>query len=378
MSAVYSATAYDSRFAGWSRQLLVLFVAFLIGVIVYGVLVTSIGRGADTVAAPVTQTKPAAHEPANDDLRLYANIAKRVRQGESYYAAAVVEHRFNNYPLQPFYSVRLPTLAFVTANLDADAMRLLALVLAAITCLAWWQRLDGAITDPGRRFLAATVLFAGAAPLLEPSMLNLHETWAGMLIALALAIYRDDRAWPAILAGTLAVLLRETALPFLVLMAAFAFFERRWSQVTAWIAAMALLAFAMIAHAHALTPHVNDGALASPGWLGSQGYASYLHYVHGTTGLSLLPMSVAAILVPLSLVGWMSWNSRIGLRMTFLQLGYAVAFMIVGRPNTFYWGFLIAPTVLMGAMFLPGAAPAIRYAYMSRWQLPKQAARETV
>jgi hypothetical protein len=36
-------------------------------------------------------------------------------------------------------------------------------------------------------------------------------------------------------------------------------------------------------------------------------------------------------------------------------LGYMLAFAITGRPNNFYWGYLVSPLLMMGLIFVgPG------------------------
>jgi hypothetical protein len=38
-----------------------------------------------------------------------------------------------------------------------------------------------------------------------------------------------------------------------------------------------------------------------------------------------------------------------------MYAGYGVAFMLFGRANNFYWGFIVTPAFLVGLAFLPRA-----------------------
>jgi hypothetical protein len=45
----------------------------------------------------------------------------------------------------------------------------------------------------------------------------------------------------------------------------------------------------------------------------------------------------------------------VGLFALLLMLGYMLAFAITGRPNNFYWGYLVSPLLMMGYIFVgPG------------------------
>ena len=38
---------------------------------------------------------------------------------------------------------------------------------------------------------------------------------------------------------------------------------------------------------------------------------------------------------------------------TLLYLGYGLAFMIAGRGDNYYWGFMVAPAMFIGLAFVP-------------------------
>ena len=63
--------------------------------------------------------------------------------------------------------------------------------------------------------------------------------------------------------------------------------------------------------------------------------------------------------VPLALLGWAAWRSRLGTTMLIVQLGYAAMLMLFARPNNFYWAMLIEPTLFVGLIFAPAALLAL-------------------
>jgi hypothetical protein len=71
--------------------------------------------------------------------------------------------------------------------------------------------------------------------------------------------------------------------------------------------------------------------------------------------LLFLPLPAVALLVPLALLGWAGVRGATGERIALLLLGYAAGLMLVGRPDNFYWGILIAPLLPIGLAFAPRA-----------------------
>jgi hypothetical protein len=289
----------------------------------------------------------------NDDLRLYLRINDRMKNGVSYYQAAFAEHRINEYPTRPFVTVRLPTLALLNSYLGRGIMAVLLGGLAITIVLTWWKQLDGAFRDPGRRITGVMLIASGLMLAVFPKYIVLHELWAGMLVALSLGIYRPDRFWPAIAAAAGALATREMALPFVLLMTAFALFERRWHEVAAWTALICVFSIGLYAHAMSVNALVIPADLASPGWAQMGGIKTAIRSLMMTSALRVLPDIFAAIFIPASFFGWLSWRSAIGLRGTLYLAGYGFMLMFIGRTENFYWGVMVAPLLLLGLAFLP-------------------------
>lgn len=309
--------------------------------------------GAAMSIQPPAASSVAAVDPTDTDLALYQAIAARVAAGEDYYGAAVAEQRARDYPLQPVFTVRLPTLAWLIGTLGPEAAALLLrlLMIAAIAALALRLR---DIAGSRAAWGAAAFLGAGSMALLTvPAMTFWHESWAALLIVLSITLRSSGRWLPALLFGLLAVLVRELALPFLCLMAVLAWREGKGVEAYGWAAAILIFFLVMAAHAAALAGHLTSGDPASPGWTSSGGWAFVLAMLQRCTLFLFLPLPVIAVLVPLTLLGWAGVRGATGERVALLLIGYTGGFMLIGRPDNFYWAVLIAPLLPVGLAFAP-------------------------
>jgi hypothetical protein len=87
---------------------------------------------------------------------------------------------------------------------------------------------------------------------------------------------------------------------------------------------------------------------------------------------------VAAIVAPLALLGWASLPGGYGLRVASLLGLWMIAFLVVGRPDNNYWGFLMAPFLLLGLALAPGALRDLFIAAGRRVSLLHREARSAV
>jgi hypothetical protein len=354
-----------SRFQGLGR-----FQAWLIIIVTLLLIIIGAMSSMSSQELPVFRTRIAAHAPLaidrDPDFRLYRTINARVAAGEGYYEVAADEQRSEGYPLRPFITFRLPTLAWINAAIGASGMRLLIWGLMAFTSFAWWKRLDGVFDDPGRRIVAMLLLVSGLTLHARPELIVLHDLWAGLLVCLSFALHREDRWWPSMIAALAAVLIREITFPFVLLMAASALWRRRGSEVAGWAAMIALFVAAMFFHAQSVAAVVQPGDPGSQGWARFGGWAFFKFAVQESTALRAVPGWLSATLIPLSILGWASWRSHTGAIGFLLISGYALIFMTLGRPENFYWGLAIAPAFLMGLAFLRTALPDLFAAAWTR------------
>ncbi|MEI5687466.1 MULTISPECIES: hypothetical protein [Sphingomonas] len=287
------------------------------------------------------------------DVVLYETIVANVRHGAGYYDTATEAMRAGNYPLRPFVTVRLPTLAIVQASVPHAIVVLLLYLLAAAVMLAWWQRLAPVFARPPPRVIAMVLLAGGLMAFVQRELLAFHEIWAGLLIALSLGVHRRGQWLPAVAFGLSAAVIRETAGLYLLLMTVGALVEGERREAAAWAVAAAILTLALAAHAHAVAQVVGPLDPASPGWSGHLGFGFFVRTMTVSTALMIAPLWLAAPLVGLALFGWAAWRDRTGLRVLAVLLGYAVVLSVFGRVDTFYWGLLIAPLLLVGLVFAP-------------------------
>ena len=300
------------------------------------------------------------------DLQLYSGIIETMRNGGSYYATAAEALRLGHYPLRPFVTFRLPTLAVVEAWLPAPVTVAMLYLLAAGVVVAWYIRLHAALRRPLAVWSAILLLAGGCIACWQAALAPFHEVWAGLLIALSLARHRPARWIESVGWGLAAVLIRETAALYLLVMAALAWRDGARRETFGWVVALAVFAVVLVAHAHAVGQVVTAADPASPGWAGLLGPGFAVRSWQAATALSLLPLLLAAPLVALALAGWTAWAEPVATRVAATLFAYAALLATAGRSDTFYWGLLGAPLLLLGLAFLPDGLRDLGAAVLDR------------
>jgi hypothetical protein len=296
--------------------------------------------------------------PPGNDSALFIRVVDDLRQSEPYYQAVTREHRVDRYPLHPFITVRLPTLATAMAALPSVTVRSFSIrTLAVLTFLAWLWRLRDRTSAPISFGLTLLGMGASSFAAFLPFSYTLHELWTGELLALALAVYRPRRWVISFAIALVALSIRELAAPFFLAMATLAWRDGRRGEAAAWILGILAFIAALAAHAALLQPFVRPDDRASPGWLGLAGWKFLLLQMKWNALLMTAPDWVAAILAPLAILGLVARRGQIHDRVLLVVLGYMSAFLIVGRPDNAYWGLIIAPLWPIGILT---AWPAVR------------------
>lgn len=338
-------TVHPSRFAALSRSR-----ARLAWLAVILVLLASLTALA---VPPLTGTETGGDHIT--DVGLYERVVASMKGGDGYYVAASDAMRAGGYPLSPFVTVRLPALAVVQAALPGWASIALLLALATATAVAWATRIGVALTGIAPRAVLMLLLAASMLAFFQPAMVLFHEVWAGLLVALSLVLRRPGRALESIALALAAMLIRETAALYALVMLAFALRERARREAVGWIIALLLLAGVLVLHAQAVAGVTGPLDPASAGWTGLNGPGFFLQALLAATALQALPVAVGALLVALALIGWASWDDALGLRTFTLLIAYGAAISIFARLDNFYWALMIAPVALIGLVFLPDA-----------------------
>ena len=338
------AGAIRTRYEGWSRRPALALIAGLIAILVIACWSPA------SAPAPKLRTSPAQHS----DLQLYRDIIAGVSAGGNYYEVAAREQRAASYPLKPFYTFRLPTHATIYAAVGERVMIAVVWLLCAGLIVAWWFRLKPHLPTP--LLGTAMVLIAGGlGGLLQPMTGLFHESWAALLLALMIAIRRPGRAWPAIIAGGAALMVRELALPMILAMGGLALIGKRWREAAGWAAVVAIFTAYVALHAHWVSQVVLASDRVSPGWSGLLGPQFALKSIAKVTFGVRLPDVLAVALLVLSLFGWASVRSGWALRAFLLLLGYGAMLALFARADTFYWALIAAPLSFAGLVFLPKA-----------------------
>ncbi len=371
-----SAPKWD-RFAHYSRgRALWLLCAMLAMLMASALVPLTVGKGEVATPPPLSVSGDGGGDadqakvkirPRDDDLKLYDTAIARISKGENYYSFIVDEHRKAAYPVRPGLAVRLPTMAYLDAamGVNGDASAPLAMVVAVALMLAviavWWRRLGDEGCSERQRLFGTVLMFLGASLGLNRYYFVLHELWAGMLLALAMGLHRPAKgkwlgAW---LAAALALAIREHALPFVLLMLAYAAYRRAWREAGAWAVLIAVFGVGLAWHLHLIAAQVLPSDVLGPSWFALRGLGGWLSNVVLSSNLRFLPHYIAGPLVMLMIFGWSGWRSGAGAFATLLYLGYGLAFMIAGRNDNFYWGAVVAPAMFVGLAFVPMAAGSL-------------------
>jgi hypothetical protein len=363
MKADQIASTWD-RFARWGPLPARLLLAALVVLLAASAMVP-INAGRSTVKTKnfvevlVKTNGEALERKRDDDLALYDRAIERIRHGENYYDFIVAEHRLSHYPVRPGLAVRLPTLAYLDAWAGLPGQFAAAIALLIAVLLAWWRRLGA---EPGalrRRVLATALLGLGGSLGLNRDFFVLHELWAGMLLALSFGLHRvrsdsSPGKWGWSLAvAALALAIRELALPYVLLMAAMALWRGDRREGLAWAGLAALFLAALAWHLQLVAVQALPSDPLSPSWLELRGLSGWVSNVALSSNVRSLPHWLAGPLVMLMVFGWASWRTAAGAFATLLYLGYGLAFMIAGRGDNYYWGFMVAPAMFIGLAFVP-------------------------
>lgn len=315
------------------------------------------GLAAALILASVAQPRGGAEPNAPfSDTRLYRAIDARVERGQDYYAAAAAEQRAHGYPTWPPVVIREPTEAFFLNVLGSDATRWAALLaLAGVTMEATRRALARTDLSPRERLWTLAFATSGMAGACSPPVAYLHEIWASLLMALCLALRRPNRWAASVCAGVVACLFRETALPLLAVMAAFALYERRYREAASWIGAGALFLVLFAFHLLLASRQHLPTDLVSGGWMQIGGLPFIIATARANALLVLAPPVVIATALSASLLGFLgrrdAWLARCGATFA-LYLGL---FSVIGRPDNDYWGLLYAPLLPLGVALAPAA-----------------------
>lgn len=292
------------------------------------------------------------NEPVQDsvtlisDSRLYQHVSARLAEGEGYYEASADENRRHGYRLVPFFTVRPPAFAWFAAFAPLEFVQFALFGL----CTVLWILHPG--LRPYERVLMAPGMAMGGWHIFFGPMW-LHEYWAGLLLAISLALYRSDRWWISVIPALLAALIREFAIPFLLLAGAFAIYNRRWHEFAGWTAATLAIAAYLGWHAWQVAGVTLPSDLSATGWGAVVGPSQAMAMSVSQSLLRILPDTLDRLILALSIIGWLGLRNRTG-AFAFLYLcGMLMMIAIGAKPENFAWPLMLFPLLACGLVFLP-------------------------
>ncbi len=334
--------ATETRFSGWPAWAARLLLAALVIPPLLALIGPRSGASETTGAPPFT------------DIKLYRSITQGVAQGGDYYHVAAAVHRAHHYPLWPPQVIREPTEALVLSALHWDALRWTALLALAAVALEVLRRgLAKADLTPRERLWSLALAIGGLGSVCTPNAPYMHEVWAGILILISLSTRRPDRWGLAAGVGLLACLVRELALPYLVVMAACAVLERRRSEAIGWSATALVFCAAYALHLHWAAAQHRPGDVMSPGWVRFGGLSFLIAAARNNAFYIFMPGWAIALGLTLSLLGLAGRRDAMTLRCALTLSAFLAAFAVIGRPDNNYWGLLYAPLASMGLALAP-------------------------
>lgn len=337
----------STRFAGWGRLSSLAVLAALTAALAWCLWV-----------ALTQETVPSASSGhSQGDAEFFRDVVTQVHAGHSYYDAADEELRRRGYVPHSVFNWRSPICAWLFGKppspLYAQGVLIAGALLLLVTAHGIIRREEGPASAP-----AVVVLLLG--PLLWvlfPDVALFTELWAGLLIALSVAAYAHGRRMAGVAAGLFALFLRELALPYCLIALVLAGWQRRRREVAAWLAGLTLWSVFMTLHALAVSRRLAQADLIhAQGWIRWNGMAFVLLTSQINYYLLQAPAWLAALYLPLSLLGLAAWRAEVGLRASLTAAVFVAAFFVVGiKPHNAYWGLMYALLLPFGFIRAPAA-----------------------
>ena len=340
--------ARPSRYAGWpvgrARMALAVLALFIAALTIQP----------HRAPPPTNVPAPIENKGSESDLALYEAIVEDMRHGENYYASTAQELRSRpGFPLRPFVTFRLPLLATVQSALSPAMILLLLWLIAAATAFAWIGRLEEILPALAPRVIAAILLAGGLIVFVQPDLTASHEIWAALLIAWSLAVHHRRNWMLAMALATIAMLVRETAALYVLVMAGIALLAGERREAFGWGICLAVFGAAVAAHATAVAEVTGPLDPASDGWTGLNGIRFFAVTLKHATVLEVFPFEWVAPVIALALFGWTVPAHPLALRMATVLAAYGVLISCFARLNNFYWGLMVTPALLVGLAFAP-------------------------
>ena len=305
------------------------------------------------VAARGKASLPPPTEGGSNDLQMYSAVTARVAAGENYYRVLAEELPNRGYAIRPVFNWRLPTLTWLNAIPPTRVWgRTLLVLLGGAATILWLLTIRRsvpralAVSIPLLLFAILPVAFLGASVVF-------YEVWAGLFIAASLACSGLDRWKTSVALGAAALLIRELALPYVVIMAAMAWWESKRREALAWAITSVVFVILWTWHVSQVLKVMPPTGLVNA-WMVAGGWAFVMKASLSSVFFILVPepwdQFAVAVVIPLLWAGSWYWADSLGRRVAIILTAYFTLFMVAGRPDNWYWGFVIAPLIPLGGL----------------------------
>jgi len=326
--------------------------------VVLGLLAVATVLSVAITLSPLGTTRVGNDSPGEGDVALYWAEVERIRAGEGYYEAAAVELVERGYPTRSVFNWRTPLPMWMIGKLPSAVLGkgLLGLLALAVIVLGF----EALAREQGHGLgkpVACALLLTG--PLMFCVLGDLFVSpglWAGVFIALSVCAFGLKRPGWGVAMGLAAVFFRDLALPYCVLGAGLAWWNKRPGELAAWIAGLAAWGIFFAWHGAQIAPLVAADANAHrEGWVQFGGLPFVISTAQMTAYLLLLPQWVTALYFVAAMFGFAGWHTPWGQRVGMTVCLFVVAFGFVGHDFNQYWGSLVAPLFCFGVVRFPAS-----------------------
>lgn len=301
--------------------------------------------------------------PGPSDFDTYQRAAEALHGGQSYYPALHEALLAGGYGTLSPLNWRTPF--FLTMLSWFPSLEMARMALVVLTVLAWGLAVSFAYRRLGvwgagwAGVVMALSLVAIGAPRAELSF----ELCAGTLLLISVSGYGLGWRWLGIVAGALALLVRELAIVYVLVCLIDAMRRRARGEVVAWFVVLAAYGAFYQWHMEqvaALLGPQDHAAVA--GWLQFGGIGFVLRTAAYNGILLVLPYWIAGVVLPIGVAGL----TRLP-RAAVTVLLYLLLFLFYGRPENEYWGAIYAPLIALGVTFAPAVLATLeKSAFTSR------------
>jgi hypothetical protein len=358
-NAEHQAVQNTTRFAACTRwQALALFILTIaaIGWCVRVALTEEIIPSSSAQSASQAPASPPSRE-AQGDAEFYRAIVRRVHAGEGYYDAVASELQQRGYPPHSMFNWRPPFYAWIFGLPPSPIWGQIILVLGVLVTMSLAYQAMASAGGVGKAAGCTVLLIGPFAWCGFPDVCLFAELWAGMFITLSVAAFVLDRWRVAVVAGLLALFFRELALPYCLIAAGLAWWHKRRAETAWWLAGLVLYGVFLTFHGLEAGRRINStDVVHASSWIQFGGTPFVLLTTQINYFLILAPSWVAALYLPLALLGFMACPAATAGRAGLTAAAFVAAFTVIGiKPHNAYWGLMYAPLLPLGIVWAPAA-----------------------